>query len=183
MKIIHFLTLILLGATMACTNDTKTNSSNTELPNLIKSDSLGFALQVPKNWEVQPNTGRPDLVGIFETFQDSTDKFKENIQIWREEIPMPIPDSMYYQAAMTQIRIANPDLTIQMSQPIIIDSLKFRGFEFQFSTTDSAKYKVIGYTLLKGKYGYNLTCTAEQSKETIYLPLFNKILHSFKLRP
>lgn len=181
MKIIHLLFVGCIVTATACSNPSSTSSTSDELPKAIRFDSLGFEIHIPKNWEVQPNSGKPDLVGVFETFNDSTDKFKENLQIWREEIPMPIPDSMYYQAAMTQIRIANPGLSVQMTEPIMIDSLKFRGFEFQFSTIDSTKYKVLGYTLLKGKYGYNLTFTAEQSKEKTYQPIFKKILHSFKL--
>lgn len=182
MKIIHIFLFSGLVFVTACSNPSSTSSTKDELPKAIRFDSLGFEIRIPNNWEVQPNSGKPDLVGVFETFKDSADKFKENLQIWREEIPMPIPDSMYYQAAMTQIRIANPDIDVRMTEPIMIDSLKFRGFEFQFSTIDSAKYKVLGYTLLKGKYGYNLTFTAEQSKENTYQPIFKKILHSFKLK-
>ncbi len=168
---------------LACNESSKTTNQHATLPKTFVSDSLGFSIQLPANWNALENPGQRNIVGIFENLKDSSDQFKENIQVWREDIPIPIADSLYQQAAITQLNIANPDLIIRQGVDLSTDSLKFKGFEFEFITNDSAAYSVIGYTLLKGNYGYNFNLTAEKAKKDVYKSLFDSIIKTFKSKP
>ncbi len=172
--------LFISAIFMACNESSRTKNTDTHLTKEINSDSLGYALQVPENWNTIENPSQKNILGIFENLKDTSDQFKENIQIWREEIPIPIADSIYQKAAMTQIKIANPDIDIRAGHDIKIDSLLFKGFEFDFVTNDSAAYAVFGYTLLQGDYGYNFNLTTEKDKIKIYKPLFDSIISTFK---
>lgn len=181
MKFLHIVFVAVF--LFACNESSKTTNQHSSLSKTFDSDSLGFSIQLPTNWHALENPSQRNIVGIFENLKDSSDQFKENIQIWREDIPIPIADSLYQQAAITQLNIANPDLIIRKGKDLYSDSLKFKGFEFDFNTNDSAAYSVIGYTLLHGDYGYNFNLTAEKAKKDAYKSLFDSIIKTFKPKP
>ena len=144
----------------------------------FRSDSLHFSIQYPNHWEVKEREGKIKTIGLFESLQSPEDAYQENIVIWREEIPIPIPDSLYAKAARAEIKITNPSLTLIEEQPRKIGNHLFYPFHFNFITKDSNAYTVYGYTTLQKTHGYNISATTagDQAK---FQQMVESILASF----
>jgi hypothetical protein len=167
---------------LSCQNETKKNtpSPSKQTTSIYSSDTLHLSLNYPSNWEIKTNQNALNTVGLYEPLTDKQDTYQENFLIWMEEIPFQMPDSSYNKAAITQIKLANPDLNITNKGIFKSDTNAFGHFSFSFTTADSNSYHVEGYSLLKGKYGYNFSFTSEKSKEGQYTEQINAILKSFK---
>lgn len=166
----------------SCQNESNKNQKKTAEPSTkaYKSDTLHLALEYPALWELKSNNSALNTIGFYEPLTDAKDTYQENLLIWMEEIPFQMPDSSYNKAAITQIKLANPDLDITNKGIFQSDTNAFGHFSFSFTTSDSNSYHVEGYSLLKGKYGYNFSFTSEKSKEGQYAEKINAILKSFK---
>lgn len=149
----------------------------------FQSDTLHFKMDYPAGWTKQFPRDSNSMVVFAEPLTDSADRFQENIQIWTETIPFPLPDSAYKLAAITQIRIANPELKVQKVDDIPVKAGTFSHFHFDFTASDSSRYTVHGYTLLKGPYGYNISLTTEAGQADRYLKQMNQLLNTFQPIP
>jgi hypothetical protein len=184
MKKIFFLGLGFISITFfSCQNETNTTPKHTSEPSTktYKSDTLHLVLEYPASWELKSNNNALNTIGFYEPLIDTQDTYQENLLIWMEEIPFQMPDSSYNKAAITQIKLANPDLDITKKGIFKSDTNAFGHFSFSFTTADSNSYYVEGYSLLKGKYGYNFSFTSEKGKEGNYTNQINAILKSFKI--
>ncbi|QLH48076.1 MAG: hypothetical protein HWD58_22240 [Bacteroidota bacterium] len=69
--------------------------------------------------------------------------------LWQEDIPIDLNDSLYAQAAKTQLQISQPDIRIKSLGWQALGNDRMDAFQFDFITNDSSHYRVYGYTLLK----------------------------------
>ena len=177
--LLAFISFLILSA---CKDENVKNSKSEEYKNYT-SDTMKISLDYPSDWEIIMQLDSNRSVSFIETLKDTSDNYQENIKVWIEDMPYAIGDSLYKQAALAQLNILNPDLPIE-SQPDLKTSTGTWGhYSFEFTTQDSSKYRVDGYTSVKDKRGYNLTFTAESKNHAAYKETLQHIVESFKLKP
>lgn len=187
MKKIFIIGLLLSVAFFACKDDTKTTEKKPvdkkELGHL-KSDSLKIEFDFPKNWELVRTPNQFNLITIKQPLKDSSDAYQENMLIWTEQLPMNISDSIYHLTAITQLKISNPNLTVENKGTKQIGDKVFRQYSFEFTPADSNKYVVNGYTYfnMKDSMGYNFNGTADIKNATEFQSEMETILASFKTK-
>ncbi len=174
-----FLILLTVNLFYACheKNDKKQTAVLTEN---FKSDTLHFSINYPKNWEILKKNNEKNSIAIVEKITNEKDVYQENIMAWSEEMPIPLSDSIYFQASVTQLKISNPNLKIEKTGKIKLGENEFSSFTFDFTTNDGAQYEVRGFCLVKDNKGYNFSCTAVKSEMPGHLPTFKEILSTFK---
>lgn len=182
-RISYVLACFLFFLLNACGEKSGTTATSAPENKHFQSDTLHCGMDYPGHWSIDYPRDSNSMVVFSEPLQDSADRFQENIRIWTETIPFPLPDSSYKVAAMTQLRLANPELQVQRLEDIDRKAGKFSHFRFEFRTADSSRYVVNGYTMLKGRYGYNLSLTCEASTAAHYLPIMHALLQSFQTIP
>lgn len=148
-----------------------------------RNDSLHFELDIPQEWHLRINKNNPKSVGFFEPIQDSLDAFQENLVLWQEDIPIDLNDSLYAQAAKTQLQISQPDIRIKSLGWQALGNDRMDAFQFDFITNDSSHYRVYGYTLLKNRRGYNFSFSTELNHAALYESKFKKIIQTFQANP
>ncbi len=171
------LPLLLLAVIASCSDDVKKEKAEAPAMKTYRSDSLHVGFSYPENWEVKTNGNR---IGVFEAMEDSADKFQENIVMWTEEMPLQISDSLYSKAAIAELKIKNPSLSVHTFPAKKMGENTFYPFEFNFFNADSTHFFIKGYTLVKGLRGYNFSCTARNDKSEQHASLFESILTSFQ---
>ncbi|MBL7764586.1 MAG: hypothetical protein JNJ58_00700 [Chitinophagaceae bacterium] len=144
-----------------------------------RSDSLHFSLKAPEDWQTEEKLQGQKTFALTESPKDSLKEYKGNLVIWLEELPIPVADSVYAQAAVTQIKISNAQLNISPLTQILRGNKHYFHFQFDFSTVDSMHYAVEGYTLLHQLHAYNMIFTCEKTKSATYKPILDTILNSF----
>lgn len=183
MKLNILLALSALFIISSCqNNENKLQSSTTLEMNNYSSDSLHFSIQYPSKWELISDQNTPSTVVFSEPLQDKNDTYQDNLKVWVEVLPFQLPDTMYYQAAMTQIQLANSELKVEKLGMEKIGETNFNHFQFDFTTPDSNQYIVQGYTYMKGKYAYNFTFTSEKHVIANYNSTLHSILETFKTK-
>ena len=177
MKYLYFaFSLVLLF------NSCKENSENKVALNLsehFKDDSLHFEIKYPKTWEILNSNNETNSITISEKIKDSADMYQENISVWMEQMPLPISDSTYAIASHTQLKLSNPKIDLSPLEKTVINNQTFYTFHFDFVTTDTTKYAVIGYITTHGQRGYNFACTSIKNEMPNYEPIFKEILSTF----
>lgn len=148
----------------------------------FSSDSLHFSIQYPKTWEVLSNPKDPRSVALVQKATNDSANYLENLVIWVEEMPMAISDSVYYQASVTQLKISNPALNITKTGKTNLGGRDFSSFTFDMTGKNGVEYTIAGYCLVQDKLGYNFSCTALKRNMQSSLPLFKKIISTFKTR-
>lgn len=148
-----------------------------------RNDSLHFEINIPQDWNLRINKNNPKSVGFFEPIQNSLDAFQENLVIWQEDLPIELNDSLYAQAAKTQLQISQPELKIKSLGWQTLGKDRMDAFQFDFFTNDSSRYRVYGYTYLKNRRGYNFSFSTEFHHADAYDSKFKKIIQTFQPLP
>jgi len=177
MKCNPTLLLLFFISLTSCNNKSTKEASTPLVMKTYVSDSLHLGFDYPENWEVRMNGSR---LGIFELLSDSTDQFEENIVTWTEDMPLGISDSLYSKAAVTELKIKNPGLDVHILPAKKLGKNTFYPFEFDFVNSDSTRFFIKGYTLVKGKRGYNFSCTSMSAEASKHASIFETILSSIK---
>ena len=175
MRSIFFICFCSVLFLAACDTNTKKKAET----HIFTSDSMHFTIELPKDWKAY---ARPGKIGLLEPLQDSSDHFQENIVIWTEDLPLPIPDTLYTKATVTELRIKNPDLQIQTYPALSLGENTLGQFAFQVMLNDSVPCRVLGFTALHNNRGYNITCNYLANTKTDYSALFRSILKSLHLQ-
>ena len=174
-----WISILILGVwgMNACSDSRPAKPMTTQKNKLFRSDSLHMAFEYPDGWEVRTNG---DHIGLFEPLENTGDNFQENIMIWTEEMPIGISDSLYSKAATAELKIKNPSLKVDITGARKLGSHTFYSFNFNVVRGDSSSYHVIGYTLMNGKRGYNISCTSTAAGMEKHQAVFDAILSTFK---
>ncbi len=172
--------VILLLCTAILLYSCGTQSKKSSLTEKFSSDSLHLFLQFPSDWEVLKNPKDPQSVAFVQKAGNKQDSYQENIVFWLEEMPMSVTDSVYLQASVTQLKIANPELNIIKKGKVKLGNYDFSSFSFDMQGKKNVAYAITGYCLVIGQRGYNFSCTALKPDMPQYLPLFQDIISTFK---
>lgn len=182
MKLKLIVIATLIAFIWGCKDEKEGHSELNELKTYT-SDTMGFSLTYPFDWEIKYQHDSTNSVGFYEPIQDTTDKFQENLQIWIEDLPMTISDTLYKQATLGQLKIVNPKLSVNSLNDLSTQNAKFGHYGFEFTSNDRTTYQVDAYLYLKGDRGYNFTFTAEKKNFETYRSTLNQIMESFKTKP
>lgn len=163
---------------LGCQNEGDHSEIKKENNKEYTSDSLHFGITPLLNWSVKVKENK---VGILENYTDSKDSFQENIVVWTEEMPIAISDSLYNKATITELKIKNPKIEVVALPSKKLGKTNFGRFAFTVFLNDSIPCKVLGYTAVKGKRGYNFSCSYLANGNTDYTPIFENILSTVKL--
>ncbi|HQW45975.1 MAG TPA: hypothetical protein PLZ98_02820 [Chitinophagaceae bacterium] len=152
--------------------------SNSDINQLYRSDSLHFSMMYPKQWEVIKKPTESNTFLFIEKKTTDTHSFQKNMVCWVEEMPIPISDSIYFQASMTQLKISKPTLQIQPFNPIQLGKQYFSHFTYQTKLADSINYEIAVFCCVVGKNGYNFYCTSPLNQLS-YLAYYKEIISTF----
>jgi hypothetical protein len=185
MKKIFILSLLIITSFIACKNDSKINEKPNETKadiTHLKSDSLKIEFDFPKNWQAVKTPNQFNLITLKQPLVDSLDAYQENILVWTEQLPMNISDSIYHLTTIAQLKISNPNLTIENKGTKQIGDKIFYQYAFEFTPADSNHYIVNGYTYFntKDSMGYNFNGTADKKNAVLFQKEMETILISFK---
>ncbi len=179
------LTLLLFACNnqnqqQASNKDTNASGSLAANTKTFRSDTMRCSFEYPLEWSLNYNNQTGKSASMVEPLTDSTDRFGARFNIWAEYLPVPITDSMYGLAAMSQIKVANNGMTVNNEGKKQFGTNSFRSFSFNFSMEDQSEYAVRGFTLIQDSIGYNISFTAEREQINNYSATIEKMLTSFK---
>lgn len=172
--------LVILSMMISC-GETESKKSKSSTQHL-ESRNLKFALDYDSSWLItfKPDSSQSGALTILQSgLEGPDDSYQERIEIYHEGLPMRIPDTMFHQAAITQIKISNPSLEVTNVGAKPFGNNHFHEYTFSFNR-NSTDYVVHGYTLLNDSIGYTINFTAAKKDENKYLSKVENILSSFK---
>ncbi len=180
-KLIGFGVCLILLAIASCKNDA---SSDTNGFKKYTSDSLGFSMDYPQNFEAKEYFNRYIPLSFFETITDSVnDKYPENVLLYIEPIPTEVivPFKDFIQAAKTKLKIEIPEIEISGEDSISIDGIPTGVYTIHRPKVGGEDFKSKMFILVQRDRAINISCTATMKEFDTYLPRFDKIVHSLKL--
>lgn len=177
----YLITLLgIISLFQACSSDDDHDKKKKVSNHEFTSDSLHFSVTPLLNWSVKVKENK---VGILENYTNSKDSFQENIVVWTEEMPIAISDTLYNKATITELKIKNPNIKVSALPMKKLGNINFGRFEFTIILNDSIPCKVLGYTAVQGKRGYNFSCSYLVNEHINYTSSFENILSTVKLIP
>jgi hypothetical protein len=172
--------LIFLLFILACQeSDKKANSTN---GHHLESKILKISVDYPKAWSIfyTPDSTSPgSLITLQSPLENEADTYQENVSVYHEDLPIKVSDSLFHRAAMSQVRIANPSLTVIDKGIQKFGNNSYHSFAFDF-TKESTSYVVKGFTIMKDSTGYTFNFTGAKNNEEKYGSALAGILQSFK---
>lgn len=180
MKYFPFLLLLLV---VSCSeSDTVQEKKAVDSLQTVHATAQKIELQYPKTWihSFTSDSNLPNSVlAILSPLENQEDSYQENLKVYHEVLPMRISDSLYHQSAIAELRIKNPNLTIENRGTQRFGNQVYNEWYFQFENNTTA-YCVHGYTCMRDSVGYNFAYTTVKSNEKKYAKEVEQILSSFK---
>lgn len=154
---------------------------NVQVKKWSRLDKSEYSITYPSNWDLDASGQMGTQFFILSPLESKTDKFKENVNLLKQNIPNEYNLDSYIQLSINQI-------TTQVKKSKLIESkrikvgentfhiLKYNGFQNQFYLSFTQ------YVFIENEQVFLLTFTKEPSKEKAYKEIENQILKSFKLK-
>lgn len=179
----HYHLLLLSLFIFSCEENNKTIKKNDKVEKQIyENKQMKFKLTLPALWTINEENAVNNEIMFMEQKEDSTKQQNvSNILVWQENMPMHIDDSIYTQAAITQIKITKPNIQIAKYPNIVTNTGTFGHFGFIYPSENSNKLFMHGYTLVADTVGYNFTCSSSIRDTALYNSLFLSVIQSFQL--
>lgn len=179
----HFILFLLITVLFSC--DVMKQKDEALKTVIVKKwsqlDKPEYSIVYPSNWDLDASGQMGTQFFILSPLESETDKFKENVNLLKQNISNEYNLDSYIQLSINQI-------TTQVKKSKLIESkrikvgenafhiLKYNGFQNQFYLSFTQ------YVFIENGEAFVLTFTKETSKEKIYSNVENKILKSFKLK-
>lgn len=176
--------LILLTVFIfSCEENNKTIKKNDNNEKQVyENKQMKFKLTLPALWTVNEENAVNNEIMFLEQKDDSTkQKNVSNMIVWQENMPMHLDDSIYTQAAITEIRITKPNIQITKYANIVTSTGTFGHFGFVYPSETPNKIFMHGYTLVSDTVGYNFTCSSSIQDTAYYNAFFLSVIQSFQL--
>ncbi len=143
-------------------------------------DKPEYSIVYPSNWDLDSSGQMGTQFFILSPLESETDKFKENVNLLKQNIPNEYNLANYIQLSINQIKTQVKNSKITESKRIKkggneFHILKYQGFQSQFYLSFTQ------YVFIENEQVFLLTFTKEPSKEKAYKEIENQILKSFKL--
>lgn len=179
----HYAILMLSVFIFSCEENSKPikKSDNNE-KRIYENKQMKFQLTLPAQWTINEENAVNNEIMFIEQKEDST-KLQNisNILLWQENMPMHLDDSLYTQAAITEIKITKPDIQITKYPNIVTPKGTFGHFGFVYPSETPNKLFMHGYTFVADTVGYNFTCASSIKDTSYYNNVFLSIIQSFQL--
>lgn len=173
---------LLMLVITACQNDSKTDTADFKK---YTSDSLGFSMDYPQNFEAKEYFNQYVPIAFFETITDSVnDRYPENILMYIEPIPteVVVPFKDFIQAAKTKLKIEIPEIEISGEDSISISGLPTGVYTIRRPKVGGEDFKSKMFIIMQKDRAINISCTATSDQFDAYLPIFDKIVKSLKFK-
>jgi len=144
------------------------------------STALSFSLDYPKNFEVIEGINEIIPVGFFE-LEDSTKKYRENLLLSIEDLPVQVPFDDYVLAGKTQLKIMMPGVKINNEEVITIDGHKAASYQYPF-TKDSVKFISKFYVIPLENRAYQFNATSLEVNFEAQKKIFDAMIQSIKFK-
>ena len=185
---IHALILLVLLA--GCSNHkenpdkgkapNKTNNKDNSLVEYFSKDS-SYSISFPEDWQVKKGRQSFQLMALT-PLADSSDKFREDIIVFREKFPKDVKDlDGYIDYTKKKISKLLKDYKEGKSGKAKINGLKGRWFEYSFTLNKNIKNKCLAYVYDKDKNAYVVLASALDTTYDSFKPLFERIDSTFIL--
>lgn len=144
-------------------------------------DKPEYSIVYPSNWDLDASGQMGTQFFILSPLESKTDKFKENVNLLKQNISTQYNLDNYIQLSTNQIKSQVKNSKITESKRIKVGEnafhiLKYNGFQNQFYLSFTQ------YIFIEKGQVFLLTFTKESSKEKAYKEIENQILKSFKLK-
>jgi hypothetical protein len=144
-------------------------------------DKSEYSITYPSNWSLDASGQMGTQFFILSPLESETDKFKENVNLLKQDIPSAYSLDSYIQLSTNEIKTQVKNSKIIESKRIKrggneFHILKYIGFQNQFYLSFTQ------YVFIENGQAFVLTFTNETSKEKAYKEIENQIFKSFKLK-
>ncbi len=176
---LFFICIILAS----CKNETEGPTATNEGFNVYSSDSLGFSIEYPDNFEPKENFNQYVPISFFEIITDSVnDRYPENILVNIEPIPTNVvmPFNDFVTAGKTKLKLEIPEIEISNEDSININGIPTGVYTFYRPKEGGADFKSKMFVLVQKDRAINISCTSVEESFSEYVPTFEKIVGSLK---
>ncbi len=139
-----------------------------------------YSIQFPKEWEILKNVMDTDVIAIAPKI-DPEDLFRENVNIIKATLDVPISPEEYYLINIKSLGNILSDFDLEKSEDILVDGSPAKKIVFTH-TIGVVNAKVLQYLILKDNKAYVLTFSADPMDFPNYLIKFEEIMQSFKFK-
>jgi len=180
--------LIILILFVGCSKD-KSNSAketgNTKSDNgfveYFAKDST-YSISFPENWEVK-NGRQAFQIMALSPLADSTDKFREDIIVFREKFPKGVKDlNGYIDYTKKKITKLLKEYKEGKTGKANINGHNGIWFEYSFTLNKNIKNKCLAYVYDKDKQAFVVLASALDTTYNKFKPLFQKIDSTFNIK-
>jgi hypothetical protein len=175
--------LPLLYLLIACTNESGNNQNNktssvstSEFRTFTPRDS-SYVVSYPKTWDARRGRKSFQLMLISQP-TDSTDKFRENVIVFREDAQGKNLEGYVKYIAEEKLPYEMKDFKVVSQKPTTINGEKAIRMEYTFSYRKPAR--AVGYVFEKEGFAYIVLGTAYDSTFAQYVKTFDAVARSFK---
>ena len=142
------------------------------------SKDKGFSIRFPDKWETKEGFMGTTILAV-SAQEGPADTFRENVNVYVEELPRVYSLEEYWQLSLTNLRKLMTDFKEYDSGKATIGGEEATWLIYSFRM-GTVKTKVIVYALVKGRRGYVITCSAGPDKFDEYKTTLEEIAESFK---
>lgn len=148
-------------------------------PGRYHSKEKGFSIRLPKEWERREGIMGTTVIALSPQ-EGPADQFRENVNVFVEELPRTISLEEYSTLSLANLRKLMTDFQeLGTGEAVIGKATAVRRISSyrmgQFSL------KALAYSLVKGRRAYVITCSSEAEQFDTYLGKFEDIAESFRL--
>ena len=165
---------LAMGAT-TCLAESATKPA---APNTFVSKKDGFSLAVPATWDKLEN--QPGIAVFFlEPQEDTSDAFRENVNVVVEALPAGMNLDAYAAATLKALPTMLKEFKLVSSQKVKLGKLTAQRILMRHKS-GIYDFKGLCYVVVSGGRGYSLTCTAPVDKYPSHEKEFENICKTFQ---
>ena len=159
-----------------------TGAQKTTAQNWVNINKKEYSIKSPAGWMVDSSKQMGTDLILFSMLENSTDKFRENINVQVQNTPgMNIDLAKYTAISATRIKAMAPDSKIEESKTITTGNRSYQKIIYT-ATQGNFKLKFEQYYFVTARNAYVITLTAETAKFDAYRSTGEEILNSFALK-
>jgi hypothetical protein len=144
----------------------------------FEGEKGNYTIEFPENWDVKKDFMGTDVIALSPQ-EDSSDMFRENVNIISTELDQPMSKEEYFDLNEKSLEQLLKDFKLadkQMTKVDGVDALKLV-YTHRMGDVDA---KVLQYLFVNDGKAYVITLTASPEEFDSYMSEFESIVNSFK---
>ncbi len=138
----------------------------------------GFSIKYPPAWQTQESFAGTEIIGYVPAESPMQD-WRENVNVVIENLPTEMTSEAYDNAAHEMMEKYLTDLNVVGSAAATLDGRDAVRYEHSHRM-GTRQLRVLGYSVVKGRRAYVITCTATPETYDATLPTFEDIVKTFR---